>query len=88
MSEDGQQKVLTKGTQKQARIYAPRVPRHPRQFSTDSRRVYVYPAKLTAIMREIVHMQAGQCGNQIGAKVSGWVAWVAEGRFMPHRRHG
>jgi len=21
-------------------------------------------------MREIVHMQAGQCGNQIGAKVS------------------
>lgn len=22
-------------------------------------------------MREIVHMQAGQCGNQIGAKV-GW----------------
>lgn len=23
-----------------------------------------------AIMREIVHMQAGQCGNQIGAKVS------------------
>ena len=23
-----------------------------------------------AIMREIVHLQAGQCGNQIGAKVS------------------
>ncbi|CAF90614.1 unnamed protein product, partial [Tetraodon nigroviridis] len=23
-------------------------------------------------MREIVHLQAGQCGNQIGAKVSGW----------------
>ena len=23
-------------------------------------------------MREIVHMQAGQCGNQIGAKVSTW----------------
>ena len=22
-------------------------------------------------MREIVHLQAGQCGNQIGAKVSG-----------------
>ena len=22
------------------------------------------------IMREIVHLQAGQCGNQIGAKVS------------------
>lgn len=22
-------------------------------------------------MREIVHIQAGQCGNQIGAKVSG-----------------
>ena len=26
----------------------------------------------TANMREIVHMQAGQCGNQIGAKVSGF----------------
>lgn len=23
-------------------------------------------------MREIVHIQAGQCGNQIGAKVSYW----------------
>lgn len=23
-----------------------------------------------SIMREIVHMQAGQCGNQIGAKVN------------------
>ena len=29
-------------------------------------RVCVAPA----IMREIVHMQAGQCGNQIGAKVN------------------
>ena len=25
---------------------------------------------ITDIMREIVHLQAGQCGNQIGAKVS------------------
>lgn len=25
---------------------------------------------LQQIMREIVHLQAGQCGNQIGAKVS------------------
>ena len=73
---------------KQARIHTPRVPRHPSQFSTDSCRVYVYPTKLTATMREIVHMQAGQCGNQIGAKVSGWVSWVVEGRFRPHRRHG
>lgn len=24
-------------------------------------------------MREIVHMQAGQCGNQIGAKVSEFI---------------
>ena len=24
-------------------------------------------------MREIVHVQAGQCGNQIGAKVSAFV---------------
>ena len=23
-------------------------------------------------MREIVHLQAGQCGNQIGAKVRGY----------------
>jgi hypothetical protein len=26
-------------------------------------------------MREIVHIQAGQCGNQIGAKVS-WINWI------------
>lgn len=25
-------------------------------------------------MREIVHLQAGQCGNQIGAKVRGQVS--------------
>lgn len=25
-------------------------------------------------MREIVHIQAGQCGNQIGAKVSNWIS--------------
>lgn len=24
-------------------------------------------------MREIVHLQAGQCGNQIGAKVGKWM---------------
>ena len=27
-------------------------------------------AKYRSKMREIVHIQAGQCGNQIGAKVS------------------
>jgi len=27
-------------------------------------------------MREIVHLQAGQCGNQIGAKVSFQVSCV------------
>lgn len=27
--------------------------------------------KLASTMREIVHIQAGQCGNQIGAKVAG-----------------
>lgn len=26
-------------------------------------------SRAAAIMREIVHLQAGQCGNQIGAKV-------------------
>lgn len=26
---------------------------------------------VAAAMREIVHLQAGQCGNQIGAKVGG-----------------
>ena len=29
---------------------------------------------LAANMREIVHIQAGQCGNQIGAKVSGFLS--------------
>lgn len=28
------------------------------------------PKNISAEMREIVHIQAGQCGNQIGAKVS------------------
>lgn len=27
-------------------------------------------------MREIVHMQAGQCGNQIGAKVSFLIIYI------------
>lgn len=31
-------------------------------------------------MREIVHLQAGQCGNQIGAKVRGAEGGVATGR--------
>ena len=31
---------------------------------------FVFFASLGLIMREIVHLQAGQCGNQIGAKVS------------------
>lgn len=30
-------------------------------------------------MREIVHLQAGQCGNQIGAKVSGAAAETGRG---------
>lgn len=30
----------------------------------------------SGIMREIVHLQAGQCGNQIGAKVSGGGGWA------------
>lgn len=29
-------------------------------------------------MREIVHIQAGQCGNQIGAKVRVAVAIIAQ----------
>ena len=31
---------------------------------------FVFFVSLGLIMREIVHLQAGQCGNQIGAKVS------------------
>jgi hypothetical protein len=27
-------------------------------------------------MREIVHIQAGQCGNQIGAKVEDFSDWI------------
>lgn len=33
-------------------------------------------------MREIVHLQAGQCGNQIGAKVSFYM-FVFFKRFFP-----
>jgi hypothetical protein len=39
-------------------------------------------------MREIVHIQAGQCGNQIGAKF--WEVRVSDDRFMAlcyHPRH-
>lgn len=43
-------------------LTAPRFPAIPRPAST-------HRAPLT--MREIVHLQAGQCGNQIGAKVRG-----------------
>jgi hypothetical protein len=45
-------------------------PRHSRlcsQRPRHRRRVH----QRTTIMREIVHLQAGQCGNQIGAKVRG-----------------
>ena len=36
-------------------------------------------------MREIVHLQAGQCGNQIGAKVSYFPPFVAN---FTHRSVG
>lgn len=32
-------------------------------------------------MREIVHIQAGQCGNQIGAKVRRRVTYISEIRI-------
>ena len=41
----------------------------------------------TSAMREIVHLQAGQCGNQIGAKVRG--GWgPGGGREEPSRSTG
>lgn len=33
-------------------------------------------------MREIVHLQAGQCGNQIGAKVSAYFFLILYYRTM------
>lgn len=33
-------------------------------------------------MREIVHLQAGQCGNQIGAKVSKNIKHAIMARFQ------
>jgi hypothetical protein len=33
-------------------------------------------------MREIVHMQGGQCGNQIGAKF--WEVWSSTYRVLGH----
>ena len=37
-------------------------------------------------MREIVHLQAGQCGNQIGSKVR-HPPWSLEGPGKDQRRH-
>jgi hypothetical protein len=42
-----------------------------RNFSTlviRSRSYYIVASHIQVIMREIVHIQGGQCGNQIGAK--------------------
>jgi len=40
-------------------------------------------------MREIVHMQAGQCGNQIGAKVTTEFTFIAaKSRFFVGMNHG
>lgn len=39
-------------------------------------RTEVGQKKNTTKMREIVHLQAGQCGNQIGAKVSNQFCFV------------
>lgn len=43
-----------------------------------------------AIMREIVHLQAGQCGNQIGAKVRavGRGRRGANGRWVGGKEEG
>jgi len=35
-------------------------------------------------MREIVHLQAGQCGNQIGSKVT-VRCWLSERDFLCHQ---
>ena len=40
------------------------------QSLTNSHRISK-PTTAVSTMREIVHLQAGQCGNQIGAKVGG-----------------
>lgn len=39
-------------------------------------------------MREIVHIQAGQCGNQIGAKVGAPGEGSGRGRRAPRLRAG
>ena len=36
----------------------------------------VLPRLPEPIMREIVHLQTGQCGNQIGSKVRGWAGTI------------
>ena len=38
-------------------------------------------------MREIVHMQAGQCGNQIGAKVSHFIFLILLSSSTPGSLH-
>jgi len=43
--------------------------RFTRQGLTDDDQFLYATHKQTNKMREIVHLQAGQCGNQIGAKV-------------------
>ena len=44
-------------------------PLSPSEFSSSFLSEATHATAATDIMREIVHMQAGQCGNQIGAKV-------------------
>ena len=44
------------------------LPLPPLSFLKTSANPFLYPPPLAHTMREIVHIQAGQCGNQIGAK--------------------